>query len=74
MKKRLAALLLVLPPLLGTAFAWGSKADKTYAKVKQKLTEQLYADAAEQFDSVSDYEDASLLAMYCRAKDAAGME
>ena len=72
MKKRLIALLLVLPLLLGTAFAWGNKADKTYAKAKQKLTEQLYADAAELFDSVSDYEDASLLAMYCRAKDAAG--
>ncbi len=74
MKKRLAALLLVLPLLLGAASAWGNKADKTYAKAKQKLTDQLYADAAELFDSVSDYEDASLLAMYCRAKDAAGMK
>ena len=44
-----------------------SKSSKTYDKAVDKMAAGAYAEAAELFDSISSYEDASILGMYCKA-------
>ena len=44
-----------------------SKTSKTYDKAVDKMAEGSYSEAADLFDSISSYEDASQQAMYCKA-------
>ena len=66
--KHLRKLLAVLLVLCACVFMMGaSKASKTYEKAQDAMAEGNYAEAAELFDSISSYEDSSMLSMYCKA-------
>ena len=65
----------VLPCLLVFSFAFSSVAaldlTKTYDKANQMMVAKDFTGAAQLFDSISFYEDSSMLAMYCRANQLA---
>ena len=63
--KRLLLIILVLL-LVFTSFA-ASNTSKIYEKAMDKMSQGAYEEAASLFESISTYEDASKLSMYCKA-------
>ena len=65
MKTALAAVLLAAMTL--TMTACGNSQEKTYEKATKLLNDGKYAEAAEKFESLGSYEDASQMTMYAKA-------
>ena len=66
--KRLTAMLLALLLTAAPALAWGQKSGaELYSEAENLLAQQNYAEAAEVFSALGNYQDASRLAMYCAA-------
>ncbi len=65
MVRRLSLVLLLMPLLL--VFCAAAKPEKIYDEAQSLLAHGKYAEAAEKFGSIGSYEDASVLAMYCKA-------
>ena len=65
MKTALAAVLLAAMTLMMTAC--GNSQEKTYEKATKLLNDGKYAEAAEKFESLGSYEDASQMTMYAKA-------
>lgn len=65
MKTALAAVLLAAMMLMMTAC--GNSQEKTYEKATKLLNDGKYAEAAEKFESLGSYEDASQMTMYAKA-------
>ena len=69
--KRESLLTRLLACILVLTFAFSgiaaSKTSKVYDNAIDKMSEGAYAEAAELFDNISSYEDASTLGMYCKA-------
>ena len=61
----LAAVLLAAMTL--TMTACGNSQEKTYEKATKLLNDGKYAEAAEKFESLGSYEDASQMTMYAKA-------
>ena len=63
--KKLICIFLVLAMAFSSIAA--SKAQKTYDKAQDELVDGNYGKAAKLFESIANYEDSSVLAMYCKA-------
>ena len=68
--KRLLALALTLCLLAGLT-ACGASPQKAYEQAEALMASGKYAEAAAKFEELGAYSDASQMAMYCRAVDAA---
>lgn len=64
LKKAICLILVIVIAFSGIA---ASKPAKTYDKAQKEMTKGAYEKAAELFESISSYEDASQQAMYCKA-------
>ena len=64
MKKLILAMVLLLSCLLLAAC---SSSESTYKSAQDLLSQGKYAEAAKKFESLGSYEDASTLAIYCKA-------
>lgn len=69
-RKRVCALLMLLAIVL-TLGACGNSQEQAYKKAGKLLDDGKYAKAAEEFKALGSYEDASKMALYAQALDAA---
>ena len=66
MKAKRCLMICIAAVLLMTASGCGMESRIQYEKAQSLLTQDKYVEAAEAFDALGSYEDASMLATYCR--------
>ncbi len=69
--KKMFLIIVALCLLTTSAFAWGASKSDIYNDACNLLSDGSYAEAASKFAELGEYEDASLLSMYCSSLDSA---